>query len=172
MPTRNLRSGQVQYSAVERQKAQLEQLKFQREVEKQRIAERNQILQMFQNAFGTGPPGGVVPGSADFNQAVNLFQPGGQFGAGGLAEIERGGQQAIAAGQIGLAQTGMSSGTAVAGLRARTLADVGLARKKISDERVTRLGEALRQRGTAKLTADQIAAQREAERIRFMGSLI
>jgi D-serine dehydratase len=151
-------------------RGQLERIKFEREVEAQRIAERNQILRMFQSAFGTGPPGGVVPGSDDFNQAVNLFQPGGQFGAGGLAEIERGGQEAIAAGQLGLAQTGMSSGTAAAGLKARALADVAIGRKTISDERVTRLSSALTARGQAKLTAEQIAAQKEAERIRFMGS--
>jgi hypothetical protein len=149
----------------------LERLKFEREREQTRIAERNQILQMFQNAFGTGAPG-VNPIASDFNQNVALFQPGGQFGAGAEAQIARGGQEAISAGQIGLAQTGMSSGTAVAGLRARVLADTALARKQISDDRVTRLSGALTARGAAKLSAEQIAAERERSRLQLMSQFV
>lgn len=91
----------------------LEQRKFQEDVRR-----RNEILEMYKSAFGdVGTDGGFqVP--SEFAENVGLFQPGGQYGEGARAEIERGGQQAIAAGQIGLASTGMSSGTNVAGLSA------------------------------------------------------
>ena len=129
----------------------------------------NQILEMYKGAFGGKGGGFNVP--SEFGENIALFQPGGQFGEGAKAEIHRGGQQAIAAGQIGLASTGMSSGTNVAGLHARVSADTALARKKIEDERVMHLGSAYTTAGQADLTAQQLRAQREAELMRTLGSL-
>lgn len=135
-----------------------ERLAFDRQRFQTAQASRKQILEMFQNAFGdVGGEGGVaIP--QEFGRNIALFQPGGQFGAGGRAEVERGGQEAIAAGQIGLAQTGVSSGTNVAGLRARVSADTALARKKIEDERIARLSQAFTGAGSAKLQQQQTAA--------------
>jgi hypothetical protein len=90
-----------------------------------------------------------------FNQ---VFAPGGQFGRGTGEAIERGGQQAISAGQLDLASTGMSSGTNVAGLRARVLADTALARAGVEDTRISNLSQALTAAGQAKIQQQQIAA--------------
>jgi hypothetical protein len=128
----------------------------------------NEILAMIQNAFKKKGGGFNVPD--EFAQNVALFQPGGQFGQGARMEIERGGQQAIAAGQVGLASTGMSSGTNVAGLQARVLADTALSRAKVEGERVERLGGALTQAGAARLSAEQLRAQREANLMRTLSS--
>ncbi|MHC4501400.1 MAG: hypothetical protein ACYS21_20105, partial [Planctomycetota bacterium] len=105
------------------------------------LAFNREILDFYRSQYGdirdqyaqSGAQFGVPQ---EFRQATNLFRPGGQFGAGGRAEIRRGAQQALAGGQVGLTQTGMSSGTNVAGLRSRVAADEALARKKIEDQRV------------------------------------
>jgi len=163
-----------QWWITQESKARINEIRAAQESEKQRLAFQQQrfreVLAMYQKAFGgTGGTGGIsVP--SEFREMVGLYQPGGQFGAGGMAEVERGGQQAIAAGQMGLASTGMSSGTNVAGLRARVIADTALARKKIEDERVALLGGALGQAGQAGLTAQQLRAQREAELMRTLSS--
>ena len=149
-----------------KQRAELERLQLEREMFETSQRNRNQILEMFESAFGEGGTALSVPQS--FRENVDLFQPGGQFGEGGKAEVERGGQQAIAAGQIGLARTGMSSGTNVSGLRARVLADTALARKKIEDERVSHLGIALKDVGQAQLSTQQLASQ---ERQTFLSTL-
>lgn len=128
---------------------------------------RNEILAKFEGAFGTDG-GFEIP--SEFASNVALFQPGGQFGAGAKMEIERGGQQAIAAGQTGFARTGMSSGTNVAGLQARVLADTALSKAKVEGERVSMLGGALTQAGAAGLTTQQLRAQREAEMLRTLSS--
>lgn len=132
-------------------------------------ANRNQILAMFEPLI---KPGGsnLFSGIPELRRNIELFERGGQFGAGGKAEVERGGQQAIAAGQIGLAQTGVSSGTNVAGLRARVLADTALARKKIEDERIAQLGGALSQAGQARLTQQQLASREREAALRTLGS--
>ncbi|MBE3088320.1 MAG: hypothetical protein IMZ71_04325 [Chloroflexi bacterium] len=129
----------------------------------------NEILAMYKGAFGESGNGGInVP--SQFNEAVNLYQPGGQFGAGGKAEVAEAGQKALAAGQIGLASTGMSSGTNVAGLGARIYADTGIANKKIEDERVALLGGALGQAGNAELEAERLRASREATLMNTLSS--
>lgn len=149
-----------QSQAVQRETLEFQKSKF------------DEILSLYRGAFGdagTGAGGGFnVP--SEFAENIALFQPGGQFGEGGRAEIHRGGQQAIAAGQIGLARTGMSSGTNVAGLQARVAADTAMARKKIEDERVSLLGGALTTSGQADLTAQQLRAQREANLMRTLSS--
>lgn len=151
---------------------QIEAIKQSQVVEREALDFRkqkfNEILAMYKGAFGdVGGDGGFnVP--PEFAENIALFQPGGQFGEGGKAEIHRGGQKAIAAGQIGLAKTGMSSGTNVAGLSARVSADTALGLKKIEDERVFQLGGALTTSGGAKLTTQQLAAQREANLMRTL----
>lgn len=152
----------------------IEAIKQQQVMDRERLDFQRQrwgeVLSMYRDAFGDAGTDGGFSVPSEFSQAVNLYQPGGQFGAGGRAEVHQAGQQALAAGQIGLASTGMSSGTNVAGLKARVLADVGLAKKKISDERVGLLGGALTQAGAAGLSARQIAAQREANLMRTLSS--
>lgn len=152
----------------EAQRVQRERLDFDRERFEESIRQRNEILAMFQGAFDEKGGGFNVP--SEFGENVALFQPGGQFGAGAKMEIERGGQQAISAGQLGFAQTGMSSGTNVAGLRSRVLADTALSKAKVEGERVSRLGGALTQAGTAGLTTQQLRAQREAEMLRTLST--
>ena len=118
-PGLELHSRNLERTRAENRPAQ-DRLKFDRERFDVTQQNRNQILAMFRDAFGgAGGEGGVSAIPGEFNRNIELFAPGGQFGAGAKTEIERGGQQAIAAGQIGLAQTGVSSGTNVAGLRAR-----------------------------------------------------
>ena len=163
------------------QQQSLSRIRMQQQAARERTAEearqfdiqqanRNHKQHKNPSAFQRGGEGAAaIP--AEFARNVGLFRAGGQFGEGGKAEVERGGQQAISAGQMGLAQTGMSSGTNVAGLRARVLADTALARKKISDERITRLGGALTQAGTAKLSAAEIAARERMAFINTLGSL-
>ncbi|MHC4743360.1 MAG: hypothetical protein ACYS8Z_15700 [Planctomycetota bacterium] len=151
--------------------AQIEAIKQSQSVERDRLAFQKQkfseILELWKGAFGEGGTGGTsVP--SEFAENIGLFQPGGQFGEGSKAEVELGGQKAIAAGQIGLARTGMSSGTNVAGLHARVAADTALARKKIEGQRVSLLGDAFTQAGAAKLTTQQIQAQREANLMRSL----
>lgn len=150
----------------ESQKIQRERLDFDRERFSEAIRQRSEILGMFEGAFEEG--GISVPG--EFARNVALFQPGGQFGEGARMEIERGGQRAISAGQLGFAQTGMSSGTNVAGLRARVLADTALSKAKVEGQRVEMLGGALTQAGAAGLTTQQLRTQREAEMLRTLST--
>lgn len=126
------------------------------------------ILSLLQTQFGQ-PVQATVPDA--FRYMVDLYQPGGQYGEGGRAEIQRGANQAIAAGQIGLTQTGMSSGSTVAGLRARVASDAALARQKVEDQRIQLLSQSLGQFGQAGLTTQQIQAQREAQLLQTLASL-
>lgn len=154
--------------------AAIKQIRATQEVDRKRLefqqSRFNDVLAMYKTAFGAAGTGGSSTIPSQFNEMVNLYQPGGQFGAGGKAEVAKAGQEALAAGQIGLASTGMSSGTNVAGLGARIYADTGLANKKIEDERVALLGGALGQAGSAQLTADQLRAQREAALLNSLSS--
>ena len=130
---------------------------------------RNQMLAMFQSMFGAGSEGAMaIPN--EFGQNIDLFQPGGGFGQGANAEIQRGSQEAIAAGQIGLAQTGMGSGTNAAGLTARVAADTTRARLGVNDARIQGLSGALTAAGTAKLSAAEIAARANTAFMQTMGS--
>lgn len=163
-----LNRSQVDQMAIQsRERLGLGELDLENRMFQEQVRQRNEILEMYQGAFSQG--GGFnVPG--EFGQNVALFQPGGQFGEGARMEIERGGQQAIAAGQLGLAKTGMSSGTNVAGLQARVLADTALSKAKVEGERVSMLGGALTQAGAAGLTTQQLRAQREAEMMRTLST--
>jgi len=157
-----LNRSQVDQMGIQSQeRVRMEELNFQRQ-------KYDEMLAMWKGMFGGGAGGGGFNVPKEFAENVNLFQPGGQFGEGGKAEIVRGGNQALAAGQIGLAKTGMSSGTNVAGLGARVAADTALGLKKIEDERVGLLGGALTQAGGAAQTAQQLKAQREAELMRSL----
>jgi len=149
--------------------AQREQVRLNREKFEESVRQRNQILAMFQSLY----PGGIegrtqIP--SEFGESVGLFRRGGQFGAGGRAEVRRGAQQALASGQIGAVQTGMSSGTNIAGLRARVAADEALARKKIEGERVTRLGGALTTAGQAGLETQRFRSAERADLLRTLAS--
>lgn len=118
--------------------------------------------------FAGGEGATEVPG--EFAEAEALYQPGGQFGAGGRAEIQRGGQEALAAGQIGAMGTGMSSGTNIAALGARVSADTAMARKKIQDERVRLLSGSLQTSGAARLETARLNQARQLEMLRTMSS--
>lgn len=150
-----------------------QKLGFQRLQSAERLNE--QLLGMSRDVFGTVKEqieGGVsdkLP--TEFDELINLFKQGGQFGEGGRAEVRRGGQQALASGQVGLTATGMSSGTNVAGLGARVAADEALARKKIEDERVKLLGGALGQAGGARLESRRIGAARQTSLLQTLASL-
>ena len=98
-----------------------------------------------------------MPG--ELQAMMDLFAQGGEYGAGQNLAIERGGQQAMAAGQIGLASTGMSSGTNAAGLSARVEADKALAKAGIEDQRVQALSRAFETAASAKLGAGMQAQQ-------------
>ena len=130
----------------------------------------NQILEMYQGAFGDMNNNAYsVPG--EFNQNIDLFAQGGQFGAGANAEIDRSANQALAAGQIGLASTGMSSGTNAAGLSARVANDAGIAKGNVEDQRVAALSGALTAKGQAGLTAEQLRAQQNFAMLSALSSL-
>ena len=126
------------------------------------------ILSLFQTQFGSKTNNATVPDA--FKYMVDLYQPGGQYGEGGRAEIQRGANQALASGQIGLTQTGMGSGTNVAGLRARVASDAALARQKVEDQRIQLLGSSLGQLGQAGLTTQQINAQQRAQLMQVLAS--
>jgi hypothetical protein len=145
--------------------AQIDIIRAQQETEKQALAQQaaqfNEVLSMYKTAFGEmGTDGGFSVPEA-FKENIDLFAPGGQYGAGAKAEISKGAQEALAAGQIGLASTGMSSGTNVAGLQARVLADKALANAKIEDQRIANLSSALTTYGQAGLTEQQLKSQRD-----------
>jgi len=112
---------------------------------------------------------GEVP--EEFDRLVSLFEQGGQFGQGAKAEIERGSEQTLAAGQIGMASTGMSSGTNAAGLTSRIEADAALSKAQIEDQRVSALGGALETKGTATLAARSEANRTQTELLRTLTSL-
>ena len=158
----------------QRQSNEIAQIKQSQAVQREELEFRKQkyedVLAMYNKAFGEFGEGNEIAVPSQFNEMVNLYQPGGQFGAGGKAEVAQAGQQALAAGQVSLTGTGMSSGTNVAGLAARVSADTGLANKKIEDERVALLGGALGQAGSAQLTAEQLKAQREAALLSSLSS--
>ena len=121
-------------------------------------------LNDFKTQFGANPAS--VPES--FKTAANLFQPGGQYGEGARAEVQRGANQALAAGQIGLTQTGMSSGTNVAGLRARVASDSAINNAKIEDQRIQLLAGSLTNLGQAGLETQKLSSQ---ERTSLMQTL-
>jgi hypothetical protein len=133
-----------------------------------RQANINRIFGLWEDLRGQGGGSGAFAAIPELRERADLFREGGQFGEGGKAEIERGGQRALAAGQLGFARTGMSSGTNVAGLQARVFADTALARKKINDERLKLLGGSLQSLGEARLAQQEFASQ---ERRALFGSL-
>ena len=143
----------------------------QREKTAAAIAFNEKILALYKSQYedvkkGFGTNQFSVPEA--FKTAVDLYQPGGQYGEGGRAEIQRGANEALAAGQIGLTQTGMSSGTNVAGLRARVASDAAISRQKIEDQRIQLLGGSLTNLGQAGLTTQQLSSQ---ERTQLMQTL-
>jgi len=146
----------------------------QREATTSRTAFNEKLLSLYKTQFEEfktqfGANKATVPEA--FKTAVDLYQPGGQYGAGAKAEIDKQAQGAIAAGQIGLTQTGMGSGTNVAGLRARIASDATLARLKAEDERIQLLGGSLTNLGQAGLTAQQLSSQERAQLMTTLSNL-
>jgi len=127
-----------------------------------------EILGMYKKAFGGSGAVSAVPN--EYAQNIALFQPGGQFGTGSKMAVDVGTNKGIAAGQMGLAQTGMSSGTNVAGLRANLMQAGEIEKALVDERRIAGLSGALTQSGVAGLTARQIAAQREAEMMRTLST--
>lgn len=74
---------------------------------------------------------------------VNLFRAGGGYGAGQKAIIEQEAKKGLAGIYSNLVSTGMSSGTNVAGARARVTRDTTTAKLGVEDARVGKLAEAL-----------------------------
>ena len=156
--------------------AQIDIISAQQETEKQALAQQqaqfNEILSLYKDAFGkigSGSSNLSVPSA--FKENIDLFAPGGQYGAGLKAETSKAAQEALAAGQMGLASTGMSSGTNVAGLQARILAEKGLSDAKVEDQRIANLSSALTTYGQAGLTEQQLRQQRDLELLRTLSSL-
>jgi len=112
----------------------------------QRFQERyNQMLREMGSAKGIS----ATPVSPDYTELVNLFRPGGGYGAGQTALIEQEAKKGSAAAFSNLVSTGMSSGTNAAGIAARIARDVTTAKLGVEDERIRRLAEALASRGGA-----------------------
>lgn len=155
--------------------AQIDIIRAQQETEKLALVQQeeqfNEILGLYKNAFGEiGSNSSNLSIPNAFKENIDLFAPGGQYGAGLKAETARGAQEALAAGQIGLASTGMSSGTNVAGLQARVLADKALANAKIEDQRISNLSGALTTYGQAGLTEQQLKSQRDLALLNSLSS--
>ena len=130
---------------------------------------RNEVLAMFKSMFGGGNEGAMaIPN--EFKQNIDLFQPGGGFGEGARADIQRGFDQTIAAGQTGSVITGMSTGTGMDALGARASADATGQRLNVNDARIKGLNGALTATGTAKLSAAEIAARTNTAFMQAMGS--
>jgi len=112
---------------------------------------------------------GQVP--SEFDDMIALFEAGGEFGEGQNLAIERGGQEALAGGQIALAQTGLSSGTNAAGLSARVEADKALAKAGVEGQRVQELAGALGQKGEAGLVASGQAQTAQNSLLQVLASM-
>jgi hypothetical protein len=141
------------------QEAQFKRIEEAAKLNQQIFGLTSELFQDVRGRIGESAAGEVPE---EFDDIIDLFAEGGPFSEGAKAEISRGQQQALAAGQIGLASTGMSSGTNVAGLHARTSADAALARAKVEDERVRALAGGLEAKGTATLASRELAQRREA----------
>lgn len=160
---------QMRLAQTTEQQRQLEQIRASLEPQRERLAFSRNVFDFFKTQFGQTPgQPSRVPG--EFGEAVGLFRRGGQFGEGGRAEVRRGARQALASGQIGAVQTGMSSGTNIAGLRARVAADEALARKRIEDQRIAGLGTALQTAGQAGIETQRLSAIERDSLLRTLAS--
>ena len=147
----------------ESQKVEQERLDFQKE-------KYNEILAMYKKFGDLGEEGDfAVP--EQFGEASAFADPRTGAGMDAVKGLSReAGQRALAAGQIGSAKTGMSSGTNIAGLGARVESDRNLANQQAylgfsSQFQTAKLAE-----GQAGLTTQQLRAQQEAERMRVLAS--
>ena len=146
----------------------LDQIRASLEPQMGRLDLSRNVFDYFKTQFGQTPGQTAVP--SQFGEAVSLFRPGGQFGAGGRAEVRRGAQQALASGQIAATGTGMSSGTNIAGLRARVAADEALAKKKIEDQRIAQLSSTLQTAGQAGIETQRLSAIQRDSLLRTLAS--
>ena len=76
-------------------------------------------------------------------ERVGMFQPGGGYGAGQRAIIEQQAKEALGAGQTSLVQTGMASGSTMAGLHGLVSAKAGEMELGVEDVRIENLSRAL-----------------------------
>lgn len=115
---------------------------------------------------------GFLGAEAPLEEAVEMFRPGGKYGAGQRALIEKQGRKTYAGGLSNLIATGMGSGTNVAGLRARVGADVGEAKLGVEDVRIDRLTQALELLSQLKgQAAGALAGMQEPSYAPYVGAL-
>lgn len=129
------------------------------------------VLSMYKNALARYGQGGGATVPSEFRETVNLFQPGGQYGAGTERAIQTGAQQTIAAGNIASAASGLgSSTTALARTRAATR-DATTQRMLANERRLELLGGALGEAGRAGLETQRLDAARRDTLLRTLASL-
>jgi len=129
------------------------------------------ILSMYKNAFGAGgtAPGTTVP--PEFQEAVSLYRPGGQYGLGTERAIAKGEQSEIASGNIASAMTGMGSSTTAMARTSAAQRSARDARMLAEEGRLRLLGGTLGQAGQASLEAQRIDAARQEALMRSLASL-
>jgi hypothetical protein len=93
---------------------------------------------------------GGESGIGEYQQAVSLYSPGGAYGEGAKAVAVEQAKKNLAATNANLVNTGMSSGSLAAGVRARYSKDLTTTLQGIEDVRYERLGTALQALGAAK----------------------
>lgn len=96
-------------------------------------------------------------------EAKKLFEPGGGYGAGQIALIEEEAQRTKAEALTNFIKTGMSSGSNVAGLRARVGKDVTTAKLGVEDVRMENLANILAQLSGLRSSSAQAGMQNEIQ---------
>lgn len=133
----------------------------------------NEILNLYKNAFsnyGQNQGGGSsIP--SYFKQAVDLYGPGGQYGAGSEAAIAQGQQQEIAAGNIASAASGLGSSTTAMARTNAAIRSARNARLLADEERLKLLGGAYAQAGQAGLETQRLDAYKQEALLRSLASL-
>lgn len=157
---------------------EIEKIREAQQVQREELAAKEafneKLLNMYQTQFEglkTQIEKSPITVPDAFKEAANLYRPGGAYGEGARAEVARGANQALASGQIGLTQTGMSSGTNVAGLRARVASDAAISNAKIEDQRIQLLAGSLTNLGQAGLTTQQLSSQERQNLINTLSYL-
>jgi len=80
---------------------------------------------------------------APLAEAVGMFRPGGEYGAGQKAIIEQEAKEALGAGQTSLVQTGMASGSTMAGIHGLVSSEATKQFLGVEDVRTENLANAL-----------------------------
>jgi len=90
------------------------------------------------------------PISPELKEQVDIYRTGGEYGAGAKGRIQQTAKENLAATQAELVATGMSSGSAAMGARARYSRDVTAGIQDVEDIRYERLSSALQAVDAAK----------------------